>query len=140
MSNQRFLLGYFFFNKSLNTFGYKQYLGSSQIQLVFLSRKKDSYHSTQILWFCGSIYDIYIERDRDRETERETVFLDVEKSSPPIGTSGCVIFGMHCASCWSSSVSLSRSSKLTSPSFKFFPEEKYNRRLKRTIDIRNYQE
>lgn len=65
---------------------------------------------------CTGVYQI-----------RSTIFLTVEESSPPNGTSGCVILGMDCASCCSSSVSFSKfSSKVTSSSFRFFPDEKYN--------------
>lgn len=65
----------------------------------------------------------------------DTVFLIIEQSSPPTGTSGWVIFGMHCASCWSSSVSLTRSSsKVTSPSFKFFPDCKIWRWLRNVAE------
>ena len=48
--------------------------------------------------------------NKNQSRELYTIFLTVEQSSTPIGTSGWVILGIHCASICSSSVSFSRSS------------------------------
>lgn len=77
-------------------------------ELWFLNKPNKSFHWRRKKWI------VIIEN---------TIFLIVEQSSPPIGTSGWVMFGIHCASRWSSSLSFTKSSsKAISPSFKFFPE------------------
>jgi hypothetical protein len=99
---------------------YKQWRTCNWIQLLGLYVTKSN-SCLRVLFYAS--FPLWNKRRQLKKLH--TIFLTVELSSPPIGTSGWVKLGIHCASSWSSSVSLTRSSsKVASPSFRFFPKEK----------------